>query len=276
MIIYKTTNLVNGKIYIGQDSHNNPNYLGSGLSIRRAILKYGKENFIKEVLEENIESKEKIDEREIYWIDKLQSMKNGYNLTKGGGGILGKIFTEEERKHMSDAGIKRAKEKPLSVETRAKLGHYRGKKRPQKDCVAISKGRTGIKLSYETKIKISISRKSLKLTWSNTHRENFLRTVIGKPRPASFKQKMSEKLKDPNHPLRSKETRQKIGDSNRGKKRSPEVLAKIRATRKPKTEEQRKKISEGRKKYLQEKRNNISEDTETYRKLEEKLIQNFD
>jgi len=30
MIIYKTTNLVNGKVYVGQDSKNNPDYLGSG------------------------------------------------------------------------------------------------------------------------------------------------------------------------------------------------------------------------------------------------------
>lgn len=29
MVIYKTTNLKNGKIYIGQDKHNNPDYIGS-------------------------------------------------------------------------------------------------------------------------------------------------------------------------------------------------------------------------------------------------------
>ena len=45
MIIYKTTNLVNGKIYIGKDSKNNPNYLGSGNLLKKALIKYGKENF---------------------------------------------------------------------------------------------------------------------------------------------------------------------------------------------------------------------------------------
>ena len=44
MIIYKTTNLVNGKIYIGQDSNNNPNYYGSGTLLHKAIKKYGLES----------------------------------------------------------------------------------------------------------------------------------------------------------------------------------------------------------------------------------------
>ena len=43
MIIYKTKNLVNNKIYIGQDKNNNPKYLGSGLILNRSIKKYGKE-----------------------------------------------------------------------------------------------------------------------------------------------------------------------------------------------------------------------------------------
>ena len=51
MIIYKTTNLINSKIYVGQDSKNNYNYLGSGIIIKKAIKKYGKENFKKEIIE---------------------------------------------------------------------------------------------------------------------------------------------------------------------------------------------------------------------------------
>jgi len=44
MIIYKTTNLINGKYYIGKDKYNNPSYLGSGFILYQAIKKYGKEN----------------------------------------------------------------------------------------------------------------------------------------------------------------------------------------------------------------------------------------
>lgn len=47
MIIYKTTNKINGKIYVGLDTKNNPKYLGSGKIIKFAIKKYGKENFEK-------------------------------------------------------------------------------------------------------------------------------------------------------------------------------------------------------------------------------------
>ena len=51
--IYKTTNLVNGKIYVGKhefskDKRLNSSYLGSGVALKRAIIKYGKENFNRE------------------------------------------------------------------------------------------------------------------------------------------------------------------------------------------------------------------------------------
>ena len=50
-IIYKTTNLINGKIYVGSDISNIPSYLGSGKILKCAIKKYGKDNFQKEILD---------------------------------------------------------------------------------------------------------------------------------------------------------------------------------------------------------------------------------
>ncbi|MFN9113277.1 MAG: hypothetical protein ACK5XN_24675, partial [Bacteroidota bacterium] len=73
MIIYKTTNLINGKVYIGKDKHNNNHYLGSGKVLKQAIEKYGRENFIKEIIEECYDEKIWL-EREIYWIQYYSSV----------------------------------------------------------------------------------------------------------------------------------------------------------------------------------------------------------
>ena len=43
MIIYKTTNLITGKFYIGKDKYNNEDYIGSGKILKNAIYKYGRE-----------------------------------------------------------------------------------------------------------------------------------------------------------------------------------------------------------------------------------------
>lgn len=83
MIVYKTTNLVNGKFYIGQDSKNDSRYLGSGSLLKKAIKKYGRKNFIKEVIEV-CSSLDQLNEREIYWIKELKAQEIGYNISDGG------------------------------------------------------------------------------------------------------------------------------------------------------------------------------------------------
>jgi group I intron endonuclease len=91
-IIYKTTNLINDKIYIGKTVKNkdNSSYIGSGTALKKAILKYGIDNFKRETIEEC--ETDLIDEREIYWIDfyNTTDRKIGYNIATGGeGGNLG-------------------------------------------------------------------------------------------------------------------------------------------------------------------------------------------
>jgi hypothetical protein len=72
--IYKTTNLINNKIYVGQHSviEKNDVYLGSGFLLKKAIKKYGKENFKKEILE-YCDSKIEMSKKEIFWIEELKS-----------------------------------------------------------------------------------------------------------------------------------------------------------------------------------------------------------
>jgi group I intron endonuclease len=102
MIIYKITNLINNKIYIGQDKNNNPKYMGSGNLIKKAMKKYGKQNFIKEVISE-CKTVEELNEKEKYYIDLYESrnQKIGYNISIGGeSGMLGLKHTEETKEKM--------------------------------------------------------------------------------------------------------------------------------------------------------------------------------
>ena len=86
--IYKTTNLLNGKIYIGQTFRKGDNYIGSGKYFRRAVKKHGKENFYRENLTRDIKDNNQLDETEIYFIELFNSNDPdiGYNITQGGGG----------------------------------------------------------------------------------------------------------------------------------------------------------------------------------------------
>jgi len=87
MVVYEIINKINGKRYIGKDKNNDPRYFGSGKLIKRAVEKYGKDNFIKTILEE-CNSEEHLDERERYWIEKSDAIRSKayYNLKGGGDG----------------------------------------------------------------------------------------------------------------------------------------------------------------------------------------------
>jgi len=89
-IIYCTACKINGKYYIGQTKRENPRYLGSGKLIKLALKKYGKRNFRRWIIEENL-TKEQADIKEKYWIKKLKTTDReyGYNLSDGGEGNPG-------------------------------------------------------------------------------------------------------------------------------------------------------------------------------------------
>lgn len=91
--IYKITNTINGKSYIGQTIQNVKERFYQhcatkcskavlDMAIHRAIKKYGKSNFTVEVIEE-VDSTN-LNDRERYWIKYYDSYNNGYNSTKGG------------------------------------------------------------------------------------------------------------------------------------------------------------------------------------------------
>jgi hypothetical protein len=95
MFIYKTTNTINGKQYIGLCTREDDKYLGSGKLLKQAIKKYGKDNFNREIIEE-CDDFEYLCEREIYWIEYYNAVENDnfYNLSYGGNGGDSKLMKE--------------------------------------------------------------------------------------------------------------------------------------------------------------------------------------
>ena len=126
MIIYKATNIFDGKCYIGQTvkslkkrranhlyntKNNKDNYY-----FHNAIRKYGPDNFTWEVLCE-CDSREELDEMEYHYIKSFHSHVNedGYNLTCGGS--MGYTLTEEARQRIRQ----RMSGRMVSEETKQKM-----------------------------------------------------------------------------------------------------------------------------------------------------------
>ena len=128
MYIYKITNLENGKIYVGKHCCEKieNSYFGSGVAIRRAIKKYGKDSFKKEIVC-FCESEAELNEREIFWIERLGSFGDGYNMTKGGEGCLGRKPSKSEIDKARRSRIEFYKNNPearkvLSEKARKRVG----------------------------------------------------------------------------------------------------------------------------------------------------------
>lgn len=112
-LVYKVTNLVNNKYYIGAHKTKNidDNYIGSGVALKKAIEKYGKENFKKEVLFifDNPEDMFKKEE------ELVELNEKSYNLRRGGKGGFDHIDVSGDknpmkRKDVVDKLVKNRKE----------------------------------------------------------------------------------------------------------------------------------------------------------------------
>ena len=112
--VYKITNLVNNKSYIGITKRNPKIRFSEHFSNKNELLykakeKYGRESFTLEIIEENI-SEDKIDNKEKYYIKLYNSLTpNGYNLSIGG--ISNKSISEngKEKLKQRNLGIKNPK-----------------------------------------------------------------------------------------------------------------------------------------------------------------------
>lgn len=180
MIIYKITNIVNGKIYVGCTTgtlerrwRRHVDRRKDRTLLARSILKYGAESFLIEQID-SAKSEKEMFEKEIFWIQELNSINRsiGYNMTPGG-----------------DRGpIKKGKDHPFF----------------------------GVKSDRFSKL--NKSRIGIKLTES--HRANISLAQIGSRHSEDSLTKMSTSRKkvwdDPNSPYRKPGYREKISKARKG------------------------------------------------------------
>lgn len=195
--IYKTTNLDNGRIYIGQSKGSfSPYYLGSGKILKKAIDKYGRNNFKLEVISyasdvkilNSLEIKNISEYREVFGKEFL------YNILDGGRGHSGprteetkskislankgRKLSEEHKNKLSEA--KKGKtHKPHSKETKEKLrqSHFRHKS----DCkCGVCKQRRGEGFNHKIYCKCSHCRSIRgEIVWSNETNKKRSQSLMG-------------------------------------------------------------------------------------------------
>jgi group I intron endonuclease len=247
--IYKTTNLFNDKIYIGQHraSKFDPYYYGSGVILSNIINKYGTHNLVCELVEE-CDSEDQLNKRETYWISYYNSTDYsiGYNLASGGYKTRGVKHHERTKKKISESkkGCHPNRDyTDISEETKKKISdtlkeYYKSHKNP----------RYGATLSEETKAKLrqaNLGKKQSEETkakhrgrpaWNKgipmtEEAKQHLREVnLGKKHSEEAKQKMRGRPAWNKGISMKEESKEKLRQANLGKKLSEETIAKRSAT----------------------------------------------
>jgi group I intron endonuclease len=193
MIIYKITNKINNKVYIGQTTQSlkkrfqvhcgiaTRNY---GISyINRSICKHGKENFIIDEID-SAANIEELNEKEKYWISFYNSTNPefGYNLMSGGNNSK---HSEETKKLISE------KKKNPSIETRKKMSLAAKQKDLTKQILAMKKSNTGRVRTKEHQEKLANTQRGRKVSEETRQKMREAKRKTGKDRKP-----MSQETKD--------------------------------------------------------------------------------
>ena len=157
--IYKATNKINGKVYIGFDSNWPKRHNEHKADSKRrktkfcnAIIKYGWDNFEWHIIYQSKDYNHTLEKMENQFIVEYDSYRNGYNSTLGGEGSKGIKLTEEHKQKLSLAN----KGQKRSEETRKKISEA-SKKQTNRDISGIGsywKGRKRSKEDLEKKSQI--------------------------------------------------------------------------------------------------------------------------
>ena len=162
--IYKFTNKINGKIYIGKHKYDKPtldeNYLCSGILINAALKKYGKENFDHSNVE-CFDTLDELNEAEKYYINYFNCKSpNGYNLTDGGDGISNPSEEIIEKNRQAHLGKKQSEDTKLK-----RAESLKNVKRTKEWCAKISASNKGQVIADSTRLASSKRHKNTK--WYN-------------------------------------------------------------------------------------------------------------
>jgi len=181
--IYRATNTINGKVYIGFDSawptrkrgHKSSANVQPKSKFHKAIRKYGWDSFIWEPIYQSMEYVHCLNTMEPFFIIEHDSLASGYNSTYGGEGGV----------YEGQVGSKR----PEFAQKISQI--LKGRPNPRKGLPSGQKGRPGRPVSDESKLKISQSK-------------------LGKPRSEETKTKLRSAMKGRKGHIASAETRLKI------------------------------------------------------------------
>ena len=195
--VYKTTNIINNKTYIGihQADDINDGYLGSGVALKRAVKKYGKENFTREILSYHNSFDELLEIESIMVNEKWVKDRGNYNMKTGGqsAGILSdesKLKISETLKRKYESGeltpryttpyVATDKQKKQISETLKK--RYKNQEHHLKGVEPWNKGNVGVQIPWN-KGKVGVQ-------------ENWSKGLKLEPLRYEHKEKISKGLKE--------------------------------------------------------------------------------
>lgn len=234
--IYKATNTINGKVYIGFDSawpsrqaqHLLDAERGSQKLFHKALRKYGSEAFTWDVICQSQNGEHLLNEMESYFIEEYNSFYltgQGYNMTLGGEGSLGRKHSERTRKILSE----KAKARPRTAEELKRFSEIGiGVKKTDDHKAKIRQALIGHEMLEKTKKKISASMTGKVRGPLDDQTKQKIRSVLkGRPSPLRGRAQSQELIEKRTHP-QTQDAKEKIRAALKGKPKSEEAKQRMK------------------------------------------------
>lgn len=233
-LVYKTINLINGREYVGSHITENLNdgYLGTGKLILRAIKKYGKENFKREILKDCESEKEARNEEENFIKLEKTLIPNGYNINPTGqSGFTGRKHSKKTKALISKINRIKLKDpkirKKISENSKKQIGPKNsmyGKKQDtakmKQRWIDFQHPWIGKNHTDKSKQKMSLSHQGKEL--SEEHKNNISLASKGENNGMYGRKHSAESLEKMRQKKLGKkwtdEMKQKVSDKNKGRK----------------------------------------------------------